>query len=117
MADLGAIGALPFRLGVYNVAHAAFVNAENPNRVSIPTDKSLSGVVSVNSVPKRGVGVYLYLRTDMTLLNNTVTDSAGAYQFKYLNSIYNGKYLIVFKDPNTVTPFNYSLVKDHLEAG
>jgi len=117
MAYLGAIGRLVETTSVVALGSPQMVNGTYPNPVNLPTDKTLSGVVEIDSVVTGGVEIYLYLREDMKLLNKLVSQADGTYQFKYLNSFYNGSYLILFQDPNITSPYNYTLARDHLVAG
>lgn len=117
MAALGSIGRNFGKFYIYNVPNTAFVDDANPVRLDIPTDKTISGIVNINSTPTGGVDVWLFLRKNMDLLNHLVTQSDGSYAFKYLNSIYDGEYLVLFKDPQNGSPFNYTLARDHLAAG
>jgi len=117
MAYLGAIGRLVETTSVVALGSPQMVNDTYPNPVNLPTDKSISGIVEINNVATGGIDVYLYLREDMRLLNKLVSQPDGTYQFKYLNSAHNGSYLVLFQDPNTSSPYNYTLVRDHLAAG
>lgn len=120
MADLGAIGVIPSKAIYARTIVSPLVyrpsTKEDPSELSIDTSGTISGVVQVGGVNRQGVHVGLFHRSNMQPVAQAVTSNAGAYSFAGLDKSDLKNYFVVFLDPNTSAPWNYSLVRDHLTA-
>lgn len=121
MAHLGNIGVRFPTTKPKPVAPAASLSGNIPSEVAIinyPVDGGISGVVQINGVVTADVVVRLYDRESGHLVKQAKTDSSGAYSFIGLNKTSSfGGYYVVFMDPRTSSPYNYTVAKDHITAG
>ena len=88
----------------------------DPNELSIDVNGSISGIVKVNGVPIKNANVALYFRDNRCMINDALTDSDGKYIFRNLDRSQLKKYYVVCLDTNQNSPYNYTLVQDHLSA-
>lgn len=121
MADLGSKGLDPSpticsRVIVSPAVYKRSTNADT-NELQIDTSGVISGVVRVATVVTAGVRVGLFHRSNMQQIAMAVTDNVGAYVFRDLDKTDLQNYFVVILDPNAASPWNYSLVRDHLTAG
>ena len=121
MADLGAIG-------VVKTLHPAMAPVlplavrRNAQETGLrPTDDDVNGMfsghVSAGGVAQAGVTLGLYHRDSKQLLNRTVTDALGNYEFTGVCLARVKEYFILAFDPSTNAPYMYTLARDHLSAG
>lgn len=121
MADIGAVGrsiitTAASRKVVPSVVYRQRA-AGDPAPISFDVSGTLSGVAETFGVPKAGIRVGLYYRSNMQLIAAAVTDASGAYSFDGLNRSDLEAYFIVAQDPSETPPFLGTQVHDHLTAG
>lgn len=121
MADLGAIGALVSDSIYSNViTHRNIQSATHPNEImSLNGDVAgtISGIVKINNVAAVGVRVALVYRSNLLPIGFTFTDINGRYSFGGLNRNDTGSFMVIAIDPRETSPYNYTIVSDHLTPG
>ena len=118
MASLGNVGVkAPQHSLSMKVAPLAVVDYKLVPAISYPVSGRLSGVVSIAGTPRVGVVVRLYYRSSGQLIEQAISGTGGTYSFAGLDVSDPGAYYVTFIDPNTSTPYNFTVTKDHLTAG
>lgn len=123
MADLGNIGRqygastiLQKRRMVSRAVYRRPTNADL-NELAVDVTGSISGRVTIGSVPTQGVHVGLFYRDSFNLIARATTSNTGDYTFDGLDRSDLGAYFVTVLDPQASPEFNYSLTRDHLSAG
>ena len=77
----------------------------------------ISGTVKISGVTAPGVVVRLYYRDNGNLIEQAISDASGDYSFAGLDTAALNAYYVVFIDPKTSSPYNYTVARDHITAG
>lgn len=122
MADLGAIGTVvlenrPIMAPVLPLAVRRHASGEGLHPTDGDADGMFSGYVAAGGVAQVGITLGLYHRDSKQLLNRTVTDASGNYEFTGVCLARAGEYFILAFDPSTGAPYMYTLAHHALTPG
>lgn len=89
----------------------------DPNELNIDSSGTLSGIVSIASLPTANIRIGLFHRSSMNILEQQRSGVDGTFSFYGLDINDLKNYFIVFLDPQENASYNYSSVRDHLTPG
>lgn len=122
MAHLGNIGARSFKQRHHQLAPYVVVGKSMPSNrndviLATPSNGRVQGIAKIGGVATGGIMVRIYVRETGGLIASMRSKADGTYVFKGLDPTNYGAYCVVFFDPQTGAPYNYTVARDHLTAG
>lgn len=124
MADLGAIGRLSGNIWYVRTTPQDIPTARElpigAGRAAVLAEDiggTLSGQVKIADVAAANVKVCLQIRSDAIPIRWALSDSSGNWSFTGLDRTRIGEYMVTVLDPKDGSPFNYTIVRDHLTPG